>query len=84
MPPSSLQKINLVRNKNYQASGIKSYVFMLRKYGFQPTLEGPFQAGSHLEQSGKFHPRSQHPIGGKARVTHSLVKTKADGTTGEV
>lgn len=40
---SSLSKVFLRGNPNYQASGIKSYVWLLRKYGFKPTRPGPYQ-----------------------------------------
>lgn len=37
-----LHRIKLIPNKNYQKSGTKSYVLLLRKWGFQPTLPGPY------------------------------------------
>lgn len=40
---SSLSKVILRGNPNYKASGIKSYVWLLRKYGFKPTRPGPYQ-----------------------------------------
>lgn len=79
----SLKKVILKHNPNYQASGPKSYVYLLRKYGFTPTLPGPYQRHSQLHQSGKFQ-AGQHHVGGKARVTEKLVKQSSDGTTGEV
>ena len=40
---SSLSKVALRGNPNYKASGIQSYVWLLRKYGFKPTRTGPYQ-----------------------------------------
>ena len=79
----SLKKVILKHNPNYKASGPKSYVYLLRKYGFKPTMPGPYQHSSQLHQSGKFHVR-QHDLGGKARVAQKLVKQNSDGTAGEV
>ncbi|KAL9131360.1 MAG: hypothetical protein Q9217_000687 [Psora testacea] len=39
---SNLQKISLDFNRNYRASGLKSYVYLLNKYKFAPTKEGPY------------------------------------------
>lgn len=79
----NLVKINLVRNKNYKPSGTASFVHLLRKYKFNPTLEGPFHYGKSVQQQGKFS-NLKAKIGGKARIHTALVKTQADGTTGEV
>lgn len=35
-----LQKVKAVRNKNYQRHGTKSYVYLLNRFGFQPTKPG--------------------------------------------
>jgi hypothetical protein len=40
---SSLSKVALIGNPKYKASGIQSYVWLLRKYGFKPTRAGPYQ-----------------------------------------
>jgi len=37
-----LHKIPLVHNKNYQRHGTKSYVYLLNRFGFQPTKPGPY------------------------------------------
>lgn len=37
-----LHKVKRIPNKNYRRSGTKSYVLLLRKWGFQPTLPGPY------------------------------------------
>lgn len=79
---SSLTKVKLVGNPNYQRSGTKSYVYLLRKWGFNPTQEGPYVVGNRVQQQGKQFPHSQHPIGGKARVRKVLEKKAAGGQTG--
>ncbi|KAF2099786.1 acid protease [Rhizodiscina lignyota] len=80
---SNLTRVSLVRNTKYKASGMKSYVSALRKFGIGPTLEGPYFAGSKLAQQGKFG-----KVGGKASVQqHVLQKRTGTGdqaTTGEV
>lgn len=78
----NLAKIKLVRNKNYKASGTASFVHLLRKYQFNPTLEGPYHYGNQIHQTGKIGLKAR--IGGKARVHKALLKTTADGSNGEV
>ncbi|KAI9727796.1 MAG: hypothetical protein M1834_007943 [Cirrosporium novae-zelandiae] len=70
---SGLQKVKLVSNPHYKASGIKSYAWLLNKWGFNPTKPGPFVRGSHIKQQG--HAHVQHNI---------LRKVNASGKTGEV
>lgn len=43
---SSLSKVVLRGNPHYKASGILSYVWLLRKYGIKPTRPGPYQHSS--------------------------------------
>lgn len=63
-----LQRINRVHNAKYKPSGIKSYAWLMQKWGFEPTMEGPlFQM--HKEHSG---PTSIfHKITGKSGKTSS-------------
>lgn len=75
-------RINLVPNPNYRKSGTKSYVHLMRKYRFHPTLDGPYYFGSTLEQSGRVF--TDMRVGGKARVRQVLRKKLADGKTGLV
>lgn len=42
MATHGLQKIRVVHNKNYRSSGTKSYVWLLNKWGFDPTMPGPY------------------------------------------
>jgi hypothetical protein len=66
----NLSRVKLIHNPNYQRSGIKSYVYLLRKYNFIPTLDGPYFVGNVVEQLGKPILASKFAthIGGKARV----------------
>jgi hypothetical protein len=68
---ASLCRVNMVRNTNYKASGIKSLVWLMHKYDFAPTMAGPIQRRQKATQNV-----------GNRRFT--LVKQQADGTTGEV
>jgi Eukaryotic aspartyl protease len=42
MSLQGLQRIPATINKNYRASGTKSYVYLLNKWGFEPTKPGPY------------------------------------------
>lgn len=66
-------RVKVYHNPHYKRSGIKSYVWLLRKYNFAPTLEGPYFSG----------PRVHHQ--GKTTVEqHFLQKRDASGNSGEV
>jgi len=78
-----LSKIKLVPNKAYQRSGPKSYVYLLQKWGFEPTLEGPYFQQTKVTQTGKHG--LFHRSGGKAKTHKTLgKKDPATGETGEV
>ncbi|KAL2009891.1 hypothetical protein VTN00DRAFT_5698 [Thermoascus crustaceus] len=81
-------KIRLLANPKYQPSGTKSYVHLLRKWGFTPTKEGPYFVGSHLEQTGKPHfmtmMKGAVGVGGKAHVRRVLQKKMDGDRVGEV
>lgn len=50
---ASLARVNRVYNPKYKRDGLKSYAYLLNKYKFQPTKEGPFftkQAPHHPQQ----------------------------------
>jgi hypothetical protein len=68
---ASLFRVNIIRNTNYKASGIKSLVWLMQKYDFAPTLAGPIQHSQKATQN----------VGNRR---FPLVKQQADGTTGEV
>ena len=80
---SKLQRIKLIHNSNYKRSGSKSYVHLLRKYKFAPTLDGPYQMTNQMHQQGKHG--VDHKVGGKMRVQRVLTKKDTtSGQTGEV
>lgn len=80
---TNLHRVELVHNKNYQRSGIKSYVSLLHKYKFTPTLDGPYTFITEALHQGKHG--DQKTIGGKTHMARVL-KKKATGSdqTGDV
>lgn len=80
-----LTKLQVRTNPNYKKHGTKSYVYMMSKYGFNPTQEGPYSHHKTVHQQGKFAgEHGQKSIGGKARFGNTLVKAASDGTSGQV
>lgn len=75
-----------VPNKNYKRHGTKSYVYLLNRFGFEPTKPGPYFQANRLTQRGLAHPDFHAAVGGRARFTKRLSKKlDADGAqTGEV
>lgn len=71
-------KLNLILNPKYQRNGLKSYVHLLRKYRFNPTLEGPYFHAASVSQQGKFTGQGQRPVGGRAHVSRVLQKKTGD------
>lgn len=67
---ASVQRITRVKNSNYQRNGTKSYVWLMKKYGFQPTTKGPYFQKDFVDQQGNFFER----YGGKARHHHVVAK----------
>jgi hypothetical protein len=67
-----LQKIRLVPNKNYKRSGLKSYVSLVRKWGFEPTMPGPYCWMQKTTQTGK--PGHFHKFGGVPPTPRVLAK----------
>ncbi|OCL15005.1 acid protease [Glonium stellatum] len=81
---NNLQRVKVIHNPNYKPSGMKSYVYLLNKYNFNPTMDGPYFMGSKLHQQGKHgHHKA---VGGHASVHGNLLMKRVDaqGTTGEV
>ncbi|CAD6444376.1 2c0cb8fd-29d5-460d-9789-5af2ab26cb71 [Sclerotinia trifoliorum] len=76
-----LSRVRLVPNKNYKRSGIKSYVYLLNKWGFEPTLPGPyFQMNKATEREATYHKfghKSHHH-------KRHLAKKTPNGENGEV
>ena len=80
---TNLQKIKVVHNKNYQRSGVKSYVSLLHKYKFTPTLDGPYTFINAAHHQGK-HGENK-AIGGKTTMQKVLTKKAPTGDeTGNV
>ncbi|KAK4241008.1 aspartic peptidase domain-containing protein [Achaetomium macrosporum] len=42
MDTKSLHKVKAIPNQNYKRHGTKSYVYLLNRFGFQPTKPGPY------------------------------------------
>lgn len=74
-----LQRVKLIPNKNYKKSGLKSYVYLLNKWGFEPTKPGPYFQLQKVSQTG--HHGSFHKHGGKATTTRVLAKRKQGAST---
>jgi hypothetical protein len=81
---SGLQKIKIIPNRKYQRSGTKSYVYLLNKWGFEPTMPGPYFQMNKVSQSGHYGLPSK--IGSKATTDRVLAKKTGSGAsdTGEV
>lgn len=82
MASPALSKIRVVRNSNYKASGPKSYVYLLQKWGFEPTQPGPYHHVNKVSQSG--HHGNFHKYGGKATQQRILAKKTSTSESGEV
>ena len=82
MASRQLSRVKLVHNPKYKRSGSKSYVYLLNKYGFNPTMEGPYHFGNKIHQQGK---HGLHKlVGGRAHPQRALQKTTPSGQAGEV
>jgi hypothetical protein len=84
MATQGLQRIRVVPNKNYRHSGIKSYVWLLNKWGFEPTMPGPYFQMNKVSQTGRHS--LLRKIGGRAH-THQVLAKKtgpSEGETGEI
>lgn len=80
---TNLQRVKLVPNKKYQRSGLKSYVSLLHKYKFTPTMDGPYTFINRAHAQGKHG--DQKPIGGKIHMQRVLQKKASSGDqTGDV
>mgnify|MGYP001035926099 CR=1 FL=1 len=75
-------RINLIPNPNYRKSGIGSYLHLMRKYGFEPTKEGPYFIGTSVQQMGRVY--TDKPIGGRVRFHRVMQKKLPDNQVGEV
>jgi Eukaryotic aspartyl protease len=82
-----LQRVNIIKNKAYKRSGPKSYVYLLQKWGFEPTQPGPYFHMNKVTQTGHSHGKKNvfHKYGGKAHTHRILAKKKhgAEGSTAD-
>ncbi|RYO94044.1 hypothetical protein DL766_004099 [Monosporascus sp. MC13-8B] len=82
-----LQKIKVVHNKNYQRHGTKSYVYLLNRFGFEPTKPGPYHYVEVPPEAGTIPEKVRAVFGGRERQDRRLRKRLAEGDdtrTGEV
>lgn len=77
-----LHKVLAVPNQNYKPHGTKSYVYLLNKFGFQPTKPGPYRHVTSIHQRGLA--QSKIAKGGRVHREHKLIKATGDNQTGEV
>ncbi|KAJ9141620.1 Eukaryotic aspartyl protease [Coniochaeta hoffmannii] len=79
-----LHKVKVIPNKNYQRHGTKSYVYLMNRFGFNPTKPGPYFHAKRIHQRGLMG--SLIPKGGRVRMYNQLVKKTGedDAQTGEV
>ncbi|KAJ5569958.1 Aspergillopepsin-1 [Penicillium hispanicum] len=76
----STTRINIIPNPHYQKSGTKSYVHLMRKYGFESTKGGPYYLSTTMQQTGR--PYTDKPIGGRVHAHQKLQKKSADSAQG--
>lgn len=69
-----LTKIKAVRNQNYVRHGTKSYVYLLNRFGFEPTKPGPYFQKHSIHQRGLAHPEFHVAKGGRAHRKKSVHK----------
>jgi len=90
-------RIKIYQNPHYKKSGIKSYVWLLKKYNIAPTMEGPYFTAPHGHHEDKSEKGGIHKIkdtilgkvkGGSSTgsSTQHVLKKKAaaSGTAGDV
>ncbi|KAK7932354.1 acid protease [Apiospora marii] len=76
-----LSKVRVIRNPNYQSHGTKSYVYLLNRFGFEPTKPGPYR---HVMRTHGLA-AVKRALGGRVRQDRVLVKqTGGDSNHGEV
>lgn len=80
-----LQRIPRVHNSKYKRSGPKSYAWLLQKWGFEPTLEGPYFQMQKTEHTGSGIHKIFHKVSGKGKAsTYNVLAKKApSGSTTE-
>jgi Eukaryotic aspartyl protease len=53
MDNKSLHRVSVVRNPKYCPSGAKSYVWLMNKWGFEPTMPSPYFQMNKVIQTGQ-------------------------------
>ncbi|XXH03507.1 Aminodeoxychorismate lyase [Hypoxylon texense] len=81
-----LSKVKVIHNQNYKRHGTKSYVYLLNRFGFQPTKPGPYFHVDKVRQHGLLPEELKGALGGIVHTDRRLVKRlEQDGDqTGEV
>lgn len=78
---SELTEVELVPNLSLDRSGLKTYGYLLSKYGFNPTKPGPFTTVPQVQgQSNKVN----HAVGRKKTVPNQLRFKDKNGRIGKV
>ncbi|KAI2625915.1 acid protease [Hypoxylon sp. NC1633] len=77
-----LSKIKVIHNQNYQRHGTKSYVYLLNRFGFQPTKPGPYFHIDQVDQHGILPEGLKSALGGTLHTKRRLVK-KLDSGDGD-
>ncbi|KAI0849232.1 aspartic endopeptidase [Daldinia vernicosa] len=69
-----LSKVKIIHNQNYKRHGTKSYVHALNRFGFQPTLPGPYFHIDKVRQHGLLPEELKAALGGTLHTRKTLVK----------
>lgn len=80
---ASITKIARVKNAAYQRNGTKSYVWLMQKYGFQPTLEGPYFQKDFTTRH-HHHRKHHHHVVAKRPEGNTTSDAATDANSGEV
>ncbi|KAL7928232.1 aspartyl proteinase [Trichoderma chlorosporum] len=69
-----LHKVRAIRNQNYKRHGTKSYVYLMNRFGFEPTKPGPYFQHHRVHQRGLAHHHFDTHVGGRAHHKKHLHK----------
>lgn len=78
-----LNKVRVVRNPNYQSHGTKTYVYLLNRFGFEPTKPGPYRHVMRTHHHGLVPAAFKKALGGRARQDRVLVKQRGSGDSNQ-
>ncbi|KAI1336807.1 aspartic endopeptidase [Xylariaceae sp. FL0016] len=79
MSSAGPQKIKVIRNENYQRHGLKSYVYLMNRFGFESTKAGPYCHIDRPKQTGLVPEGLRAAVGGRVRKERVLVKKTGSG-----